>query len=394
MNRLLILSVLIFNFGQLKSQTIEIGQDAEQIKRLIEWETKDHNKPDSYGNYSTSRASWDISYNNGQIMDVIQCIKNQFYINLRMNVDFCKHYIMDHGKLIYTLTQYENVSQERIIEVYDKLYEGTKVNNLYFDEEFEHYSKIYLSKNGYATVEFRKVELDKIPPNVKKEIEIKRQYIAQKKLEDNLAEQKRKEITSKYYDLSKYDITTYNSIVSNVKRKISNYFKSSNESSDYNKAGAPTFDKLLNSEEKKYRYRNSFIALYETGHGGSTYEYLELQDIITDSVTNGESTSLFNTYNQIIGWTGVNPTIKIDNYKIKTQARININIDYAKGITVVKIKDGKLDFLENTPDKDLIDKVRNKLDLEIVGLKGKYIVKYEFSNIMGDINLNTALLRK
>lgn len=65
MNKLLLLTFLLFSFGQLKSQIIEIGQNAEQIKRLVEWSTKDHNKPDSYGNYSNARASWDVSYNNG-----------------------------------------------------------------------------------------------------------------------------------------------------------------------------------------------------------------------------------------------------------------------------------------------------------------------------------------
>lgn len=394
MNKLLIITVLILSFGRLNSQTIEIGQDAEQIKRLIEWTTKDHNKPDSYGNYSSSRASWDASYNNGQIIDVIQCFENQFYLDLRMNVNLCKHYIMEQGRLAYILTQYENVSKEKIIEMYDELYKDSKVNNLYFDEEFEHYSKIYLGKTRYATIEYRKVDLNKVPVSVKKEIEIKQKLIAQKKLEKEKEEQRREEITSKYYDLSKFDITTYNSIVNNVKQKIINYFKSSEEAGNYNRSNVPTFNKLLNGVEKKYRYTNSFVAHYETGHGGSTYEYLELQDIITDPVSNGENISLFNTFNQIIGWTGVKPTLKIDGYEVKTEARIKICIDYAKGISVVKIKDGNLEFIENTPDEDLLEKIKNKLDLETGGLKGKYIVKYEFSDIMGVVNQNTELIKR
>lgn len=394
MNRLLIITILVFGFGQISSQTVKIGQDAESVKRLIEWSTNEHNKPDSFGNYSSGKVSSDVQYNNGVITDVIQCYKNQFYVDLRMSVDFCKHYIMGNGKLAYILTQYENVSKEKIIKVYDELYEDTKVNDLYYDEEFEHYSKIYLGNNGYATIEFRKAELDKMPASVKKEIEMKQNIIAQKRLEKEKEEQKREEITSKYYDLSKYDITTYNSIVNDVKQKIIKYFKSSEKSGNYDRSSIPTFNKLLNGEEKKYQYTNSFVAHYETGHGGSTYEYLELQDIIPDSVRKEESISLFNTFNQIIGWTGVKPTLKIDGHEVKTEARIKISIDYAKGISVVKIKDGNLEFLENTPNEDLLEKIKSKLDLEIGGLKGKFIVKYEFSNIMGVVNLNTELVKR
>jgi hypothetical protein len=394
MNRLLIIAILVFGFGQINSQTVEIGQDAESVKRLIEWSTNEHNKPDSFGNYSSASVSSDVQYNNGVIMGVIQCYKNQFYVDLRMSVDFCKYYMMVNGKLAYILTQYENVSKEKIIEVYDRLYKDSKVNNLYFDEEFEYYSKIYLGKNGYATIEFRKAELDKMPANVKKEIEMKQNIIAQKKLEKEKEEQKREEITSKYYDLSKYDITTYNSIVNDVKQKIVKCFKSSEKSGNYDRSSIPTFNELLNSEEKKYQYTISFVAHYETGHGGSTYEYLELQDIIPDSISKEESISLFNIYNQIIGYTGIRPTLKIDGIEVKTEARIKISIDYAKGISVVKIKDGKLEFLENTPDKDLLEKIKSKLDIEIVGLKGKYIVNYEFSNIMGVENLCTELVKR
>jgi hypothetical protein len=170
MNRLSILIFSIFIFGQLKSQTIEIGQDAEQIKKIIEWTTKDHNKADSYGTYSPARASLDVLYNNGQISDVIQCFENQYYINFRMAVNYCKHYIMESGKLAYTLTQYENISYEKLIEVSDGMYGERKIDDLYFDKEYKHYSKIYLAKNGQATIEWRQAELSQIPLSVRKDI--------------------------------------------------------------------------------------------------------------------------------------------------------------------------------------------------------------------------------
>jgi len=401
MNKNLILTFLIFSFGQLKSQTIEIGQNAEQIKRLVEWSTKDHNKPDSYGNYSTARASWDVSYNNGQIVDVIQCYENQYYINLRMSVNYCKHFIMEYGKLAYTLTQYENVSKERLIEVYDGLYEERKINNLYFDEEYKHYSKIYLAQNGQATIEWRKAELSQIPSTVRKEIENKQKAKEneeyQQKLAEEKEEQKRLEITSKLYDLSIYNKSAYNSVLSDIKQGISNYFNSSEKSNYYNRSNIPSFDKLANGNEKNFRYSNTFNAYYKLDdHSRPSQMYgnvlvagsrdVRQEKEITNISGSDKSSSLFDAISIRI------PTIEVEGYEVMTEARFeNISVDFAKGITIVKIKNGNVEFLEYTPDNDLIDKIKEKLKTEP---KGKYIVKYEYSKIMGDEYLNADLVKK
>ncbi|MDP2337736.1 MAG: hypothetical protein Q8N05_15085 [Bacteroidota bacterium] len=109
MKKLLILTLLLLGFSQLKSQTIDIGQDADYIRRVIEFTTKDHNKPDSYGNYSSSKIKWDVVYKNGEISDVVQCFSNQYNIDLRMTIEYCKHFLMENGKLAFILNQYENV---------------------------------------------------------------------------------------------------------------------------------------------------------------------------------------------------------------------------------------------------------------------------------------------
>lgn len=401
MNRFLFLTVFILGFGQLKSQTIEIGQDADYIKRLIEWSTKDHNRADSYGRYSDARASWDVLYNNGQITDVIQCYDNQFYIDLRMSVNYCKHYMMDYGKLAYTLTQYENVSTDKLIEVYDNLYGDRKINSLYFDKEYKHYSKIYLAKNGQATIEWRKAELNQIPSSVRKEIENKQKAKEneeyQQKLAEEKEEQKRLEVTSKLYDLNIYNKSAYNSVLSDIKQGISDYFNSSEKSNYYNRSSIPSFDNLANGNEKKFRYTNTFNAYYKLeDHSRPSQMYgnvlvagsrdVRQEKEITNISGSDKSSSLFDAISIRI------PTMEIDGYEVMTEARFeNVSVDYAKGITIVKIKNGNVEFLEYTPDNDLIDKIKEKLKTEP---KGKYIVKYEYKKIMGDENLNTDLVKK
>lgn len=388
MNKLLILTILILSFGQLKSQTIEIGQEADYIKRLIEWSTRDHNKPDSYGNYSSARASWDVSYNNGQIVDVIQCYENQYYINLRMSVNYCKHYIMEYGKLAYTLTQYENVSTEKLIDVYDDLYEERKINKLYFDEEYKHYSKIYLAKNGQATIEWRKAELNQIPISVRKEIEKKQKAKENEEYQSELARQKElereKEIKSKTYDLKEYN-SLYNETLNEIKNEIVNYFHKS--SSRYRgSSNIPTYDDLANGNEKKYRFTNTYTAYYKLeDHSRPSQMYGNVlvagsrdvrqeKEIKLISGTDN-SCSLFNSISIKI------PTIEIQGYEVMTEATFsNIEVDYAKGITIVKIKSGEVEFKSFPPDKDIQEKITEKLKSEP---KGKYIVKYEIGNISG-----------
>lgn len=401
MNRFLIFSILILSFGQTKSQTIEIGQDADNIKRLIEWSTNDHNKPDSFGNYASSRAVWDIQHQNGIITDVIQCFRNQYYLDLNMSVDYCKHYIMDNGKLAYILTQYENVSTDKLKKVYDQLYGPRTINELYFEEDFKHYSKIYLANNGYATIEWRKAELNQIPSTVRLEIENRQKAREaeeyQLKLAEKREEQKRNQVTSKIYDLAIYDKTAYNSIIDEIKKEITNYFHSTPNTSYYQRSNIPSFNELANSVKKSYRFANTYNAYYKLeDHSRPTQlsgnvlivgskDIRQIRDISLVAGTDKNCT-LFDAIPIGI------PTIQVESYDVMTEARFeNLNIDYAKGITLVKIKKGDIEFINFPPDSDLIERIKTKLELEP---KGKYILKYEVSKIMDTQTINTELEKK
>ena len=158
--------ILATSFGQ----TIEIGQDAREIKQLIEWTTRDRTGYDSYGNSKGNNVVWDVKYFNGQISEVIQCFYRQYLIDFRVSADFCKHYIMENGKLAYVLTQYENLSVSQLKEFFDQSYNDRKAGDLYFSDDYKNYSKIYLHKNGLATVEWGATNPNDLPPSIKTEI--------------------------------------------------------------------------------------------------------------------------------------------------------------------------------------------------------------------------------
>jgi len=395
MSKLITVIILVFTFIQLKSQSIEIGQSAYEIKRLVEWSTKNHNKPDSYGNYSSSRANWDVSYNNGQIVEVLQCIRNQHYIDLRMNVDLCKHYIMGKEKLAYILTEYENVSKEKLIDLYDNLYKNTKVGNFYFDEDFEHFSRIFLANNGHATIEWKKADITTLPTSILNKIKLKKEIISKRKLDRETELKKKKIYTSKEYELLDYRPNMYIELENKFREKILDYLVSS-ENSDFKSSDAipiPKYWQLQGRVLKKYRYSKSFIAHCKTNNhfredyvDSSSSGKLRLRKTTCISGCDG-----FNGFRNLISWVGVYPEIQVEGYKVNSKADIKIQIDYAKGVSRIKIKKGYFEFIENNPDKDLESKIRSKIEENITGLKGKFFVKYEYYNIMDSTNINVII---
>ena len=157
-------------FAQLRSQVfnpnkIEIGQSAEVVKAIIEYQIN---------NSANTNSSWDVKFYNGKISEVIKCYTKQYLIDFRIRTTFCNRYMMINNRLAYILIQYEDVSVAQLIEIYDRLYANTKYNGLYFTDNFQYNNKIYLTKNGLATVEYRKNKPNQIPQEVLKLIQSKK----------------------------------------------------------------------------------------------------------------------------------------------------------------------------------------------------------------------------
>lgn len=389
MKKILALVIVVFNIFQLQSQTIQIGQEARYIKNIIKRYTDIQSRPDSYGNYSTVKTSCDVVYNNGEIVEVVQYFENQYYIDFQKILSGSKHFKMQDGKLALILTQFKNLSKERLINVYDGLYEEGKIGNLYFDENFKYYSKIYLGENDIATVELRKVNLDLIPPNIRNIIKTKQVAIDRRNkellLEEEREENKRREITSKVYDLFMYDKETYDSFVSLLKQNIKRYYKNSK-----------SFDWYLQKGEN-VNLKNTYKAYYKLEDHSRPNQYYgnvlmvgsknvrQVKQILNVS---GEDKNC-NFYNDLKAKL---PTLNIEGYEVMTEATIeNIYIEFAKGRVEIKIKNGLVEFKSIPPENEmqvrLIEKVKNEK-------KGKYILEYEYLDVMGENNLDVRLIKR
>ena len=155
-----------FTFGQI----VEIGQDADVVKSIVESSTRLRTGYDIYGNSKGNNVAWDVRYSDGHITDVIQCYTHQYIIEFRIHSNFCKHHMMENGKLAYVQTQYEDISTKNLKALYDQLYGDHKYGDYYFSEDYKHNSRIYLGSNNNATIEWRQTEPEKLPKELPKVI--------------------------------------------------------------------------------------------------------------------------------------------------------------------------------------------------------------------------------
>lgn len=363
------------------AQTIQVGQDGEQIKQLVEFSTRNHNRPDSYGNRASSRVIWDVKYQDGQVSEVIQCFYNQYLNDFQIFADYCEYYIMDNSKLSYILTQYENVSLYDLKNHFNKSNKEGKIGEYYFSEDFGHFSKLYLHQNGLATVEWTKTNLSMLPSNITKQLDSKIQAIKEEQARYRESEElrllKEKEIKSKTYDLEKLSSGKYKQTLLSQKNEIANYFNDSNN--------FPSYESFENEKIKYKRFTNIYNVNYKL-HDNRTESqnygsYVILGSGSIRSEMKGRLISGTDEYLTLIKNASITiPTIEIEGVEVMTEATINnLKVDFTRGLTEVKIKNEIVNFKKFEPELDLQQKIANKIKGES---KGRYLVKYEVSEIM------------
>lgn len=87
------------------------------------------------------------------------------------------------------------------------------------------------------------------------------------------------------------------------------------------------------------------------------------------------------------------PTIKFEGYEVMTEVKFNkVLVDFTRGITEVKIKKNEVEFKKYPPEKDFQTLIINELKTK--GVNGKFLVKYEIQDIMGQSNVSILLEKK
>ena len=355
--------------------------DASQIKQIIQWSTQQRTGYDSYGNSKGNNVEWDAKYYNGQITEVIQCFTNQYLLDFRISATFCKRYIMEHETLAYVLTQYENISTEVLKSKYETSYGDKRIGDFYFSDDYQNYSKIYLAKNGMATIEWRKTEINSLPVNIKAQIQKK---IKDKEDEKNKKQQaeatkkaKEKEIKSKTYDLALYDSIRYKNLVSNFLTDIEDLLKSNSM--------FPDFNAIKEQQDKFFVFKNIYNAYYKlVDYSRPSVDRGYYIEAGSNDIRNENKFTLVSGTDdncRFIKKVSFNlPILLIQGYKVMTEAKINnISVEYIKGITKVKIKNGVVTFVKDNPPPEAQEKLIEQLKTET---NGTTYIKYQIGKIM------------
>jgi len=208
-------------------QSIEFGQDAEHIKRMAKLTVQQNYRIDTFGNRGPSNAFYDVKYENGVITDVILCYNNQYLLDYKVTASFCRHYLMEKEKLTYIITQFENISLEKLHSIHNKLY-NNKLNDCFFSADYSEYSKVYLAENGNATIKLMKTDTTQLPKSIKgiviKKLKENEEIEKQKKLAIEQEKKRAIEIKAKTYDLFEYDKIKYEETFAKIKKNILEHF--------------------------------------------------------------------------------------------------------------------------------------------------------------------------
>lgn len=376
------------------SQVVKIGQDAAYVKSMIEYKVKSYYQANGP---HTVKMNTDTRYLNGKISDVILCYENQYRMDLRIITSFCEHYIMTDEKLTSIITQYEKVSIEKMEELYGKIYGDRKIDKYYFTEDFKHYKILFLADNGYPSVEEKNTNLNELPVKVKDYVEKKlkeaenAEKIKQAEMDKRIV--KEKEIKSKTYNIKElndnYNKGLYSRLVKEQQVAILDCIKES--------AGDLTVDFLNKAPNKYFEFSNIYSVNYKLidkstpSEDYGTYIKAGSKKIDCESKfknTKGTDTNCIYVSRCVIKI----PTVYVENIEVMTEMSIdNITVNYVKGISKVKIKEDKIEYLENEPPLAYREYLTTEL---LKNKKGKHLITYEYINVMEQPEITIIIIDK
>ncbi len=354
--KFILIPLLKLSFIPVFGQQIKLGEDAFVIKQLIEWSTNERSGYDSSGNSKGNNVEWDVKYYDGKISEVIQCYYNQVLYDLKVRTTYCNHYIMSKGKLSYVLTQYRDLSVSELKKKYDNLYLDSKVEDFYLSDDFKAYNKIYLHKNGLATVEWRNLDTNKLSNSSKTKIKTLKEVSEKKQIEEKQKREKIQYLESKYFDITEYD-TLY---ISKIYPKIETL------------AIENVFEDLKIREGEQKQIREQFILTLKASKNNTSSLGAHVRN------RNQETPEFFPNilYNLNLKMPVIKEQYQDKVYELNRFIEINLNYDLIVGIVNVKKKKTIIDVLNNpTFSHEYKKAIEDLLKNEDNGI---YQIKYQF----------------
>ena len=168
-----IVTVLLFILISSSSlaQDINIGDDAEYAKTVIEWSVSRQNKSNPLKNPSKPYWTSNCIYKNGTLTEVNINKQKEMIYGLSNNVNYHESLVIKNNKVDYIIKSFDNVELEVLKVYYNNNFTSRSIDNLYFTPDFEYYYKFYPNKNNLASVECHKKSNSKFDKNILQKIE-------------------------------------------------------------------------------------------------------------------------------------------------------------------------------------------------------------------------------
>lgn len=203
--------------------------------------------------------------------------------------------------------------------------------------------------------------------------------------------QQEEEIKSKTYDLKEHAPAQYNEFISKLQQSLLERLKASKS--------FPEWFEIAKTEKKSFTVSSTYSAhfkLVDYSRESINYGYYIAagsKDIRSEnkfSLISGDSS--FFDYLEYAS--PKLPTTNYSGYTVMTEARVGkINLEYSKGITVVKIKDGTVNYKKFLPPTEIQYLITTELLKD--GSEGIYEVHYIFGQALEDsfIKINKIKLK-
>lgn len=356
------------------SQSIYIGDDAQKVRSLVQYEVQTFYQAQGYHQVE---MSWDTKYHDGQISEVILCKENVPMIDLRKAVDFCVHYVIQNGNLSKIITQYKNISLKELQTALSKL--NTTIGNYFFDNDFEHYSRIYLSSNGLATKEYTQTVIKELPLNIKDQIQSLRQdFRKTTEVDENV--KKKKEIEKQQFKSHPLNLQIirpliYEKLVNDLQDNLAKFFDS--------KYFIKNSELLKTENGFKYVIGEYNLKVFTEDHSRAAVVYRNYIEAGSHDVkTKNEITvvSGFETKNIAEKISLYLPTIDSNNIECMTVAYFNnVKFTYTKGLSILQVaKKQNISIVKYQLNPDIQTIIFDAMKDQ---KKGKYIILYGIGTI-------------
>lgn len=176
------------------------------------------------------------------------------------------------------------------------------------------------------------------------------------------------------YDLKQISPTGYKSFISNQRVMIYRLFQ--NSTKDRYPLYFPSFEDLESQEKKYSSFKSEYSIRYKTPL------YIDENESRFDYITEKKCIEGCNDYVNIINRIAVPPFVyKLDDVPVEVEIYLEkVDIDLTKGIANVKVKNGKVKFLNEIANEFARSQLETVLKLQSNGI---HKIRYEFGEILG-----------